>query len=215
MSRIRIRKGVSNEEGVVNDADDDADDKVGRITEDRLSTADLAEAGREQQKVEPGRETESAAEAVTPLPDDREIREEHRTLNRRTTAATPSATGTPGQVGRLSDGTPAGMVGGMAAGTATAMAKDTESGPLFSSDEAANLRSQWDAIQVAFVDEPRRAVEQADVLVALAMKRLAEQFAEERSRLEGQWDRGGDVSTEDLRLALRRYRSFFGRLLSV
>jgi len=58
-------------------------------------------------------------------------------------------------------------------------------------------------------------VQEADSLVATAMKRLAEQFALERSTLEGQWDRGGDVSTEDLRIALRRYRSFFGRLLSV
>ena len=191
----------------------DADDKVRRITEDRLSTADLAGAGRETQNVEPDRE--AATEAVTAPQDDRETREERRTLDRRTAAATPLATSTPGQVGRLPDGTPVGTPGSMAVGTATAMAKEKESGPLFSSDEAANLRSQWDAIQVAFVDEPRRAVEQADALVASAMKRLAEQFAEERSRLEGQWDRGGDVSTEDLRLALRRYRSFFGRLLSV
>jgi hypothetical protein len=65
------------------------------------------------------------------------------------------------------------------------------------------------------VDEPRRAVEQADNLVAGTMKRLAEVFAEERGKLEGQWDKGENVSTEDLRLALRRYRSFFSRLLSV
>jgi hypothetical protein len=68
---------------------------------------------------------------------------------------------------------------------------------------------------VSFVDDPRRVVEQADSLVAVTMKRLAEMFAAERARLEGQWDRGDNVSTEDLRLALRRYRSFFGRLLSV
>ena len=104
---------------------------------------------------------------------------------------------------------------GAGAGTATAMAKEPESGPLFSQEEAGTLRARWDAIQVGFVDEPRRAVEEADSLVATAMKRLAEQFAEERSKLEGQWDRGGDVSTEDLRVALRRYRSFFGRLLAV
>ena len=73
----------------------------------------------------------------------------------------------------------------------------------------------WDTIQGGFVDEPRRAVEQADSLVAGAMKRLAEIFTEERAKLEGQWDRKKSVSTEDLRLALRRYRSFFGRLLSV
>jgi hypothetical protein len=65
------------------------------------------------------------------------------------------------------------------------------------------------------VDEPRKAVEQADGLVASAMKRLAEVFAEERSHLEQQWDRGDNVSTEDLRVALQRYRSFFDRLLSV
>jgi hypothetical protein len=77
------------------------------------------------------------------------------------------------------------------------------------------MRAEWDAIQASFVDEPRQAVEQADRLVAAAIRRLAEVFAEEKTRLEGQWDRGGDVSTEDLRQALRRYRSFFGRVLSV
>lgn len=86
---------------------------------------------------------------------------------------------------------------------------------LFSPDEAKNLRGQWDSIQVGFVDEPRQAVERADALVAGAMKRLAEMFAAERERLEKQWDRGDSVSTEELRVALRRYRSFFGRLLSV
>jgi hypothetical protein len=87
--------------------------------------------------------------------------------------------------------------------------------PLFPSEDANELRSRWDAIQAGFVDEPRKAVEDADSLVAQAMKRLAETFAAERSQLEGQWDRGDDVSTEDLRVALRRYRSFFGRLLSM
>ena len=86
---------------------------------------------------------------------------------------------------------------------------------LFSPEETNTLRGQWDSIQVGFVDEPRQAVERADQLVAGAMKRLAEGFAAERSRLEGQWDRGDSVSTEELRLALRRYRAFFGRLLSV
>jgi hypothetical protein len=101
------------------------------------------------------------------------------------------------------------------AGAATAPAMDERATPLFSSEEAKDFRSRWDAIQVSFVDEPRQVVEQADALVAVAMKRLAEMFAAERTKLEGQWDRGDDVSTEDLRLALRRYRSFFGRLLSV
>jgi hypothetical protein len=95
------------------------------------------------------------------------------------------------------------------------MVREERATPLFSEGEAQNLRSSWDGIQAAFVDEPRRAVEQADELVATAIKRLAEGFAEERSKLEHQWDRGGDVSTEDLRVTLQRYRSFFSRLLAV
>jgi hypothetical protein len=92
---------------------------------------------------------------------------------------------------------------------------EVESTPLFSSEEAQRFRSDWDSIQIEFVDEPRESVEKADGLVAQVIKRLAEVFAEERSKLEGQWARGDDVSTEDLRLALQRYRSFFGRLLSL
>jgi hypothetical protein len=87
--------------------------------------------------------------------------------------------------------------------------------PLFPESELGGLRDQWKTIQTNFVDEPRRTVEQADGLVASAMKRLAEVFAEERSKLEQQWDRGDSVSTEDLRVALQRYRTFFERLLSV
>ena len=91
----------------------------------------------------------------------------------------------------------------------------SDAAPLFSNNELQELRTRWTSIQTAFVDEPRRAVEQADGLVAAAMKRLAEVFAEERSRLEQQWDRGDNVSTEDLRVALQHYRSFFQRLLSI
>ena len=87
--------------------------------------------------------------------------------------------------------------------------------PLFPENEAANFRSRWTEIQAAFVDEPRRAVEQGDALVADVIKRLASSFADERSKLEGQWGRGDNVSTEDLRVALQRYRAFFDRLLSV
>lgn len=96
---------------------------------------------------------------------------------------------------------------------ADAEGNDTE--PLLAADETQRLRADWDRVQASFVDEPRQAVEAADRLVATAIKRLAEIFAEEKARLEGQWDRGGDVSTEDLRQALRRYRAFFGRVLSV
>jgi len=87
--------------------------------------------------------------------------------------------------------------------------------PLFSPDETKNFQSRWDAIQVGFIDEPRRVVEQADGLVAEVIQRLAQIFADERAKLEGQFKGGDNVSTEDLRQALRHYRSFFSRLLSV
>lgn len=87
--------------------------------------------------------------------------------------------------------------------------------PLFASNGTQDFRSRWEKIQIGFVDEPRKAVEQADELVASAIKRLAEMFAGERQKLEAEWDKNDNVSTEDLRVALRRYRSFFDRLLSV
>lgn len=87
--------------------------------------------------------------------------------------------------------------------------------PLFSEADVNDSRARWGNIQAAFVDEPRRAVEDADSLVASLMKKLAEGFANEREKLEKQWARGEDVSTEDLRIALQRYRSFFDRLLKV
>ena len=93
--------------------------------------------------------------------------------------------------------------------------EDQQSAALFAANEAEGFRSQWNKIQAAFVDEPRPSVEQADALVATVMKRLAEMFAQERENLESQWHRGDNRSTEDLRVALRRYRSFFTRLLSV
>ena len=86
---------------------------------------------------------------------------------------------------------------------------------MFPGEETAGFRTRWDAIQTGFVDEPRNAVEQADALVAQVIKRLTETFADERTALEGQWGRGEQVSTEDLRLALQKYRSFFERLLAV
>lgn len=87
--------------------------------------------------------------------------------------------------------------------------------PMFGRDETNDFHQRWVDIQTGFVDEPRQAVERADALVAAAIKRLAESFAQERSALEQQWARGADVSTEDLRLALQKYRGFFDRLLSV
>jgi len=101
------------------------------------------------------------------------------------------------------------MTGGQAA------AREEAPGPLLAGDLVQDLRNRWDHVQTGFVDEPRAAVQQADELVAQAMKHIAESFSNERNRLEQQWDRGDDVNTEDLRQALRKYRAFFQRLLSV
>jgi hypothetical protein len=89
-----------------------------------------------------------------------------------------------------------------------------EVGSLLPQQDETDLRARWEEIQTRFVDDPRRAVEEADALVAGVMKSLAEGFAQAREQLEGQWSRGEDAGTEDLRVALQRYRSFFQRLLS-
>jgi hypothetical protein len=94
-------------------------------------------------------------------------------------------------------------------------ATDEERMALFHADEGRGFQTRWDAIQTGFVDEPRAAVEQANALVGEMMKRLTDGFTAERGRLEQQWTRGDNVSTEDLRIALKRYRSFFERLLSI
>lgn len=87
--------------------------------------------------------------------------------------------------------------------------------PLLPAERSDRFEQRWSEIQTSFVDEPRRAVEQADTLVAELMQELASGFSETRGKLEAQWDNeGDDVSTEDLRIALTRYRSFFNRLLS-
>ncbi|HEX2967010.1 MAG TPA: hypothetical protein VHO84_14580 [Syntrophorhabdaceae bacterium] len=86
--------------------------------------------------------------------------------------------------------------------------------PLFMPRAARDFRSRWNAIQTGFVDDPKKSVNQADELVAEVMKNLAEMFSSERSRLETQTNRSEKMSTEELRIAFRRYRSFFERLLS-
>jgi hypothetical protein len=91
---------------------------------------------------------------------------------------------------------------------------DDTASSLLPGNETERFTGRWQEIQASFVDEPRTSVEQADALVADLMQRLAAGFSDERQRLEGQWDRGDDVSTEDLRVALTRYRSFFDRLLA-
>ncbi|MFD6876564.1 MULTISPECIES: hypothetical protein [unclassified Streptomyces] len=90
-------------------------------------------------------------------------------------------------------------------------ADDTD--PLLPSGEAQGFRTSWSDIQSRFVDDPQEAVRSADALVAEVMQTLAGSFAAHKQGLEGRWDRGEQVATEDLRLALQHYRSFFNRLL--
>jgi len=104
---------------------------------------------------------------------------------------------------------------GSGAGGGAQMTREPGRTPLFADAECQDFRSRWDQIQARFVDDPRRSVEDADNLVATTMSRLAEIFSAEREKMEGQWSRGDNVSTEDLRLALQRYRSFFNRLLVI
>jgi hypothetical protein len=87
--------------------------------------------------------------------------------------------------------------------------------PLMLKDDEDAFRTRWAGIQADFVDEPSRSVQQADDLVADVMKRLTDTFAVERAKLEEQWARQKEVSTENLRIVLQRYRSFFDRLLGL
>ena len=128
---------------------------------------------------------------------------------RETAAAADTATGPDDRSAEATEPSSAGK------GDRPVVADEEERAPLFSPQDAEALRERWNDIQTGFVDEPRATVERADELVAELMKRLAESFAQERGDLEQQWDRGEQISTEDLRVTLRRYRSFFDRLLSV
>lgn len=147
------------------------------------STADLADTG----SVAPGPEGEVAEGTPTPQEDRAEGVAE---------SGAGSATGTAGTV----------------SGAATTAAEEQRR-PLLADEELDGFRGRWDAVQVGFVDEPRGSVQQADALVAELMQRLAQTFSDERTSLESRWEQGADVSTEDLRVALQRYRSFFDRLL--
>ena|SRR5262245_40777524 len=92
--------------------------------------------------------------------------------------------------------------------------KEEDFAPLFENNEADSFRTQWLEIQSRFVDDPSVSVKDADDLVADVIKNITRNFADKRMALESQW-KSGDVSTEDLRVAMKRYRSFFNRLLTL
>lgn len=112
-------------------------------------------------------------------------------------------------------GKPAGTTSGQWAETTGGRPEGGSSATLLPKEVVLDFRNQWTTVQSNFVDEPQAAVRQADELVAVAMKRLAEGFTEQRNTLEHQWSGSKDVSTEDLRIALQKYRAFFERLLAI
>jgi hypothetical protein len=192
--------------------------------EESLSTRDLAGTGREA-PVEPANE---------PTPDEGSRAAQDERVDRDSAAGGPvagrerEATAEP-PTARPGDGTrrlePDAPAPGSAepAVTATKVAPERahdavedidEPGSLLPDSEEFDFQRRWEEIQTRFVDDPRQAVEDADALVAGVMQRIAEGFAQARDGLEGQWSRGEDVGTEELRVALQRYRAFFRRLLS-
>ncbi len=121
------------------------------------------------------------------------------------TTAMPMETGRSG-----GDGGSATLAGTRASGASAATEQPQA---LLGEEETGTFRARWESIQTGFVDQPRRSVEEADQLVAEVMRRLAETFADARQQLEGQWAGGGEAGTEELRVALQRYRAFFETLL--
>ena len=86
---------------------------------------------------------------------------------------------------------------------------------LFPPEAADDFRRRWDTIQIGFVDDPRAAVQNADELVANVLRSLASSFADQRSQIENRVGQDGAGNTEEMRVALQRYRSFFQRLLTL
>jgi hypothetical protein len=164
---------------------------------DELSTADLASPQPSDAAHRHAQDRDAAPGDVDREPQSREASSDSRPSD--TIGADDRPVGTEaGEDVPLSPGP---------GGTSTA-------GPLLAARDAEGFRARWTDVQTAFVDSPRQSVEQADALVAEVMQHLARTFADERSELERQWDRGDDIATDDLRTAFQRYRSFFERLLA-
>jgi hypothetical protein len=90
-----------------------------------------------------------------------------------------------------------------------------EEGSLVGTHQMEDLRGRWAGIQSSFVDDPRKAVQEADALVSSAIKQIEDSFRDQRAQLEQRWSKGDDASTEDLRIVVQSYRAFFDRLLSM
>jgi hypothetical protein len=173
-----------------------------------LSTADLA-AQQPTDTAPPDRATDADVQRREP-PDD-EVRREDLAAEERGRDTATAGDRPPDQEPAT---TPVGASAAQADSDSRTAGTASATGPLLATEDAEGFRARWTDIQTGFVDAPRRAVEQADALVAELMQHLARTFADERGRLEGHWDRGDDVPTDDLRDAFQRYRSFFERLLA-
>jgi hypothetical protein len=172
-----------------------------------LTTADMAAAARNPTSPRP-RNSERDGDAVRDPADRADletIRDPEETADREPIGDRDE----PRERGRIGSGqsTPK--------NTAGAAGHDEQLAPLFTPDTAGDYRSRWDIVQRGFVDDPRQAVRLGDELVAQVMQNLAETFSRERAALESRMDQPDSASTETLRITLRRYRSFFERLLSI
>ncbi|RKT53397.1 hypothetical protein [Saccharothrix australiensis] len=196
---------------------------------DRLTTDDFVPPEKRGHRESPTGERfpdptgMGAADRVTDEDRPERVVDEHDADAR--TSGSPDATGTTDTAGTTTGAAePADATAGhhrtaenrdaTAPGTGAAPRGDDDE-PLFTTGEADGFQGEWRALQADFVDDPRDAVRRADELVAQVIQSLATTFAEHKRSLEGQWQAGGEADTEELRLALRRYRSFFDRLLSV
>lgn len=181
------------------------------MTDHQLSTRDLAARSDSDDRDDSVEKQEPTAANAGLTPSDQESGAESSGSDASLTR--DPATGDPGPAD-VQATEPDGKPLGSDPGESRTSAAGNEHQPLFPNDQSERFTSRWQEIQISFVDQPRDAVAEADALVADLMQRLAASFSQERERLEAQWDRGDDVSTEDLRVALTRYRSFFDRLLS-
>ncbi|MFI6005226.1 hypothetical protein ACIA98_33325 [Streptomyces sp. NPDC051366] len=161
--------------------------------------------GRDDEYAEPAGETLSTEDIARPQTDTSQ-----QTADDDVTAAPDDEGAAPRT--RITD--EAGNEPEPVAGEQVESEQEPDTAPLLGTREAEELRTRWQEIQQGFVDDPKQSVLAADGLVAEVMQLLATTFADHKQGLESQWHRGEEVATEDLRLALRQYRSFFDRLLS-
>jgi hypothetical protein len=162
-------------------------------------------------------ENTAAGEHAAPMDENRAPAGEHATPIAAEPPAAPSADPATAPEAVPTDG-PRESVEPVASEPATHSGGSPESSTaevLFAEEELADLRARWTSVQAAFVDDPKECVQKADVLVTDLVEQLTTGFADARSRLEQQWARGEQASTEDLRVALMHYREFFDRLLAV